>query len=70
MNDAAPLTERERERASLFEEAASIVRAASARGRELTTDEDSHVLALMNRVRILEEEIGHLKRHPGGATKP
>jgi hypothetical protein len=66
MNDDGPLSEKEKERAVLSEQAAGIVRAASANGMALTADEDSQVLALMVRVRALEEEIKHLKRHAGG----
>ena len=70
MNDDGPLSEKEKERAALSEQAAGIVRAASAERRALTADEDSQVLALMTRVRVLEEEIKHLKRHTGGRANP
>lgn len=63
MGGDASLAEKEKERASLLEETGDIVAAASARGRELTADEDSQVLALITSVRVLEAEIGHLKRH-------
>jgi hypothetical protein len=63
MEDDTQLPEKEKERAALLDEARVIVRAASARGRDLTADEDSHVLALMNRVRVLAEKISHLKKH-------
>jgi hypothetical protein len=66
MHDDASLTEKEKERTSLVAEAAGIVRAAAARGRGLTVNEDSQVLALMTRVRVLDQEIIHLTRHPGG----
>jgi hypothetical protein len=54
----------------LLEQASRIVAAASAQGREVTKAEDSHVLALMNRVRVLEEEISRLKRHSVARTGP
>jgi len=63
MGGDASLAEKEKERVSLLEEAGDIVAAASARGWELTADEDSQVLALITSVRVLEAEIGHLKRH-------
>jgi hypothetical protein len=40
------------------------VTAGSAKGKVLTKTEDTLILALMNRVRALEEVIVHLKRHP------
>jgi hypothetical protein len=58
------LIDKEKERLALLRVASRIVTAESAKGRVLTKTEDSLVLALMNRVRILEEEISHLKRHP------
>ena len=70
MNDGGALSEKEKERAALSEEAAGIVRMASAKGKALTADEDSRVLALMVRVRALEEEIKHLKRHSGERVNP
>jgi hypothetical protein len=65
MKDDAHIGEKQKERSALLEEASRIVAAASARGRGLTADEDSHVLALMSRVRILEEEIHRLTKHRG-----
>jgi hypothetical protein len=62
MMGRSPLGDNEKERSALLEEASRIVAAASAQGRPLTSAEDSHVLALMNRVLALEKEIGHLKR--------
>ena len=47
----------------LQDEAARIVAAASTQGRTLTADEDAQVLALMARVRGLEEEIHRLRKH-------
>jgi hypothetical protein len=53
-----------RDRASLLDEAASIVQAAGMAGRTVSTEEDARVLVLMARVRNLEEQLGHLKlRH-------
>jgi hypothetical protein len=63
MHDDPRIREKERERAALQDEAARIVAAASAQGRTLTAAEDSHVLALMGRVRTLEEEIHRFKKH-------
>jgi hypothetical protein len=51
------------ERTALLDEAAAIVAAASAVGRDLTAAEDAHVLQLMERVRTLDEEVAHLRRH-------
>lgn len=51
------LRAKEAELITLREEAARIVAMASSAGRTLTKEEDSHVLALMSRVRPLEEEI-------------
>jgi hypothetical protein len=52
-----------RDKAALQDEAVRIVATASAQGRSLTATEDSYVLALMGRVRALEEEIHRLKKH-------
>lgn len=50
--------------AALRDEAARIVAAASTQGRELTKEDDARVLALLSRVRSLEDEIHRLvKRH-------
>jgi len=63
MDDTPELEQKERERTALFEEATRIVRAAAARSRVLTVEEDAHVLQIMTRVRSLEEQMRHLKRH-------
>ena len=63
MHDDPRIREKENERAALKDEAARIVSAASTEGRTLTADEDAHVLALMARVRALEEEIHRLTKH-------
>lgn len=63
MHDDPRIREKESKRAALQEEAARIVAAASTDGRTLTADEDAHVLALMGRVRALEEEIHRFKKH-------
>jgi hypothetical protein len=63
MDAEASLADKDRKRAALLEEAAGIGAAASATGSELTADEDSRVLALMTRVRVLEGEASYLKRH-------
>lgn len=63
MDETAQISEKEKERVALQEEAARIVRLASAEGRALTADEDSHVLSLVARMRAIEEEIQHLIRH-------
>jgi hypothetical protein len=62
MENDAHIGEKQKERAALLEEASRIVAAASALGRGLTADEDSHVLTLMGRVRTLEEEIQRLAK--------
>lgn len=53
----------EHERSELLEEAARIVQAAGKEGRIVGAEEDAKVLALMARVRSLEEQLGHLRRH-------
>jgi hypothetical protein len=63
MEDTGELERKIRERASLFEEATRIVRIAEAQSKALTVEEDARVLALMARVRSLEEQIGRMKRH-------
>jgi hypothetical protein len=63
MEDTVELERKVRERTSLFEEATRIVRIAEAQSKVLTVEEDARVLALMARVRRLEEQIGRLKRH-------
>ena len=63
MHDDPRIRDKESERTALQDEAVRIVAAASAQGRSLTAAEDSHVLALMGRVRALEEEIHRLKKH-------
>jgi hypothetical protein len=63
MDDDVQIGDKEKQRADLHEEVARIVAAASAQGRQLTTDEDAHVLALMGRVRALDEEIHRLVKH-------
>jgi len=52
----------ERQRATLLEEAAGIVREAEAAGRPVSAEEDGRVLALMASVRSLEEQLMHLNR--------
>jgi hypothetical protein len=51
------LRAKEAELIALRHEATRILATASSEGRTLTKEEDSHVLALMSRVRTLEEEI-------------
>jgi hypothetical protein len=58
------LSDKEKERSALLRAAARIVAAESAKGRVLTKTEDTLVLALLNRVRALEEEMIHLKTYP------
>jgi hypothetical protein len=68
MKHDATLARKERERAALAEEAMRIVQAAEAHSRVLTPAEDAHVLELLARARILEEEIKRKKRHYGEST--
>jgi len=63
MMDNAQIGAKKKQSADLRAEAARIVATASAQGRQLTADEDAHVLALMGRVRALEEEIRRLEKH-------
>ncbi|HTS07512.1 MAG TPA: hypothetical protein VMP68_18175 [Candidatus Eisenbacteria bacterium] len=61
--DDSEIRGKEAELAALRKEAAGIVATASSQGRELTKEEDTHVLALLNRVRLLEEEIHRHGKH-------
>ena len=64
MDIDSEIRKKEAEVAALRDEAARIVAAASMQGRELSKNEDASVLALLSRVRSLEEEIHRLvKRH-------
>jgi hypothetical protein len=63
MTENAQIGSKKRELTDLRGKAARIVAMASAQGRQLTPDEDAHVLALMGRVRALEAEIHHLVKH-------
>jgi ribosome assembly protein YihI (activator of Der GTPase) len=51
------------QRQELLDEAARIGQAAEKAGRTISGEEDATVLALMARVRTLEEQLGHLRRH-------
>ena len=51
--------------AARLDEASRIVAVASAEGRELTPDEDSHVLQLVKQAQNLDEAMARLRRHPG-----
>ena len=66
MDDGQNLEQTEQERAALLEEAARIVREADAQSMTLSAEEDARVLELTARARVLEEHIGHLKRHRAG----
>ncbi len=58
------IRKKEAEVAALREQAARIVAAASTQGRELTKEDDARVVALLSRMRSLEDEIHRLvKRH-------
>jgi hypothetical protein len=57
MDADAEFRKKESELAALREEAIRIVAAESSQGRALTNQEDSHVLAVMSRVRALEEGV-------------
>ena len=63
MEYAGGLESKVQERATLLEKAARLVRIAEAQSKVPTEEEDALVLALMARVRKLEEQIGRLKRH-------
>jgi hypothetical protein len=65
MEDKGEVDRIDRERAELLEEATRIVQAAEKAGRTVNAEEDARVLALMARVRSLEEQLGHFqRRHP------
>jgi hypothetical protein len=64
MEDTFELERKERERTARFAEATQIVQAAEAQSRAVTAEEDERVLELMTRVRTLDAQIGHLRRHP------
>lgn len=69
MDNDSEVRKKEAEVAALRDEAARIVGAASTQGRELTKEDDARVLALLSRVRSLEDEIRHLvKRHKAGQS--
>src|SRR5215472_11934990 len=53
----------ERKRADFLQEAAKLVRSASAIGRAITADEDSRVLELIKKAHTIEEELLRLRRH-------
>jgi hypothetical protein len=53
----------ERNRAEFLQEAAEVVRSATAIGRAITADEDSRVLEVTNNAHIIEEELLRLRRH-------
>jgi hypothetical protein len=63
MEDASELERLEAERTMLLDDAARIVRSAEAGDQAPNAAEDELVLKLMTRVRKLEAEIEHLKRH-------
>ena len=63
MEDASELERRKEQQAALLEEAARIVKSAEGESRTPDLAEDAVVLQLMARVRKLEEEIEHLKKH-------
>ena len=63
MEEISERERRERERTALFTEATRIIHAAEARSRAVTAEEDARVLELMARVRILDEQITHTRRH-------
>ena len=63
MEDTSELAGRERERAALYTEATLIVQAAEAQSRAVTAEEDARVLDLLARVRILDDQITHPRRH-------
>jgi len=63
MKDASELERKEAQRAALLEEASRIVKSAEAELGTPSAAEDALVLELMTRVRKLEEEIEHLKKH-------
>ncbi|MBZ5675337.1 MAG: hypothetical protein LAP61_13930 [Acidobacteriia bacterium] len=65
MEESTHFDEMLSERAARLDEASRIVATASAECRELTEAEDSHVLQLMKRAQILDEELARLKRHHG-----
>jgi len=64
MENASELERKEAQRAALLEEASRIVKSAEAESGTPAAAADALVLELMERVRKLEEEIEHLKRHP------
>ena len=63
MDHNAEVERVEREREALLQEAGRIVQAAGTEGRIVGGEEDARVLALMARIRSLEEQLGHLRRH-------
>ena len=53
----------ERKRADFLQEAAELVRSATAVGREITAEEDLHVMELTKNAHIIEEELHRFRRH-------
>lgn len=66
MDIDSEIRKKEAEVAALRDEAARIVPAASTQGRELTKEDDAHVLALLSRVRSLDDEIHRLVKRLKG----
>ena len=67
MGGNSEIHRKEAEVVGLCQGAARIVAAASAQSRELTKEEDTHVLALLNQVRLLDEEVHRRTKHRGAS---
>ena len=63
METSAHVAGLERKRADFLQEAAELVRSATAVGRAITADEDSRVLELTKNAQGIEEELLRLWRH-------
>ncbi len=63
MEDVSESERKEAQRAALLDEVSRVAKSARAESGTPTVAEDALVLQAVARVRKLEEEIGHLKRH-------
>ena len=63
METSTHVADLERKRADFLQEAAELVRSATAVGRAITADEDSRVLELTKNAQGIEEELLRLWRH-------
>jgi hypothetical protein len=63
MDENAEVERIEREKRELLKEATRMVQVAEMAGRALNAGEDARTLALIARVRVLEEKLERWRRH-------